>query len=525
MSTDDSETENDPLATTERTHELTASETQDLVERAALAGALGHEQSHGGKRNYYQTFGWPADPDVEDYLRLYLRGGYASTIVDAPADTSWRNDPEVDDRAGEDTEKTAFEKDITELVEQRRLWHYCKRIDRLAGVGDFGVMLVRYRDNGDWADPVDASALARQDSPAERVAGFKPLTEHSIETIVPFGPDTERWGEPQGYKIDLSDDADTDVGTGLFDPDTNGTAGTPSTTASGELWVHHERALHLPSDHLLDDEVRGAPRMESVYNNLLDVMKVRGAAAEHAYRGLDYGLHAKLDPEYRHEDDGKGAEESIDRYLHGLQPYIQTQGVDIDALGGETIDPGPVIDAELDEISAATRMPKSVLRGKEVADRAKSEDLREWYGHIAERQSGRCTHLIVRPLIEDFVRFGVVRSHGEAGYDLPFPPLAELSETEQADVQTKRAQVVKRTQAALPGLGTDEWREYLESGEIPEPEGEDDRAIEPAAVEDLARRIEEGDGTERNGNGEGDSGGGGQEEPVIADGGEEDLSP
>jgi hypothetical protein len=339
-------------------------------------------------------------------------------------------------------------------------------------------MLIGWADGEEQnlASPVDPAAVGRND-PDEAIDWLRPFSQLSVEKVYCGGPDSERWGEPLYYLIDLDDenDADTadDAGVKTSDLPTPGEAaargegGTDTTFGMGEdrsVWVHYSRVIHF-ADGLLDDEVRSRPRQEPVFNPLTDIEKVLGAAAEAAYRGVDYGVHANVDPEYELEDGGAALENNLRDWYHGLQPWVQTQGVDLETLGGEAPDPSKVIDPYIEAISAEKKIPQSVLKGNETGERATSQDLKNWYGDIAGRQNGYGAHLL-RELFDRCINYGVLPST-PAGYTVEFPPLAEESEKETAEVENKRADTVKKLRAAVPGFGAEAAVEYVQTGDIP----------------------------------------------------------
>src|SRR3990167_9033618 len=115
-----------------------------LVSRADLSARLGKQ--FGSARDLYAVLGYLTQPSVEHYLARYLRQDIAGTIVDAPPDATWRNPPRVCEDKDSSTE-TAFEKAWSELAKRLKVWHYFNRIDRIAGIGSYGVLLIGVRNH------------------------------------------------------------------------------------------------------------------------------------------------------------------------------------------------------------------------------------------------------------------------------------------------------------------------------------------------------------------------------------------
>ncbi|GGM64360.1 hypothetical protein J2752_000444 [Halarchaeum rubridurum] len=427
------------------TYELTADELAGIQMRTMLAANLGKQ--YDGDRDLYEAFGWDEQPGVEDFYAMYLRHPYARAVVDIPATTTWRDPPTITDSvemgAGE---TTAFEDDLATLEDDERLWHYARRADKLAGIGEYGVLVIGFADNRDLAAPVDGGEI---DGPAD-VRWLRPFSQLSVEDLrLDDDPQSDRWGYPEYYRLDLGDEDDA----------------TPETSTTA--WVHHSRVIHI-AENLLDDDIRGTPRMEPVYNALFDIEKTLGAAAEMAYRGADYGLAVNVDSGYQLEDGGDRMEQELQEFMHGFSKTMQLEGADVEQIGGNDIDPTPIINPEIEAISAYTGMPQSMLKGNETGERATTEDRKEWYGSIAERREQTTTPIIVRDLIDRLTEYGAVSQPNGGGYDVAWPPLAEQSESDEADVQATRAEVLQQVQALLAGMTTADVVEFIETGEFPD---------------------------------------------------------
>ena len=434
------------------THELTASDRmqrQDMQLRYALAKTLG--ENIGGDSNYYETFNWDANPDVESYYSLALRNPYAYAVTFLPVNTTWRDAPKiVDDAEGADGQ-TEFESGIESLQRDNRIWHYGKRADKLAGIGNFGVLVLEFDDTDapqDFANEVD--------NPSE-LQGLRPFSRASIKGYKTGGPGSDRWGKPILYQLDLKDEnSQTTAEVKREGPDT--------------MWVHHSRVIHIPSDELLDDEIRGIPRQEPVYNNLIDIEKSLGSAGELAYRATAWGLNVNIDKDFQLEDGGEEMREHLQRWYYGLEPILRTQGAeDVQSLGGEDIDPRPVIEPNIQAISAQTGIPQSVLKGNESGERATTQDLKEWYGKVSERRSEFVTPKIVRELIDRLIEYDILPepAGGTDSYSVEWTPLMETSEEDEANIQNTRAETLETWPWIEEFLTPEQQKEFVETGSLP----------------------------------------------------------
>ena len=118
-------------------------------------------------------------------------------------------------------------------------------------------------------------------------------------------------------------------------------------------------------------------------------------------------------------------------------------------------------------ISAYLGIGQSVLKGNETGERATSEDLKEWYGKIQERREEFVTPTIVRALINRLIEYGIVAppEDGAHAYSVEWPPLAELSEHEVADMQNTRLEALER--AVDLGLTRQQRLEFVRDGTLP----------------------------------------------------------
>ncbi|MDL0133511.1 anti-CBASS protein Acb1 family protein [Halobacterium salinarum] len=423
---------------------------QEFQMRFALAQALGDNLAVDDE-DYYDVFSWDKNPTVEDFYALALRNPYAYAVTFLEPETIWRDPPEIVDK-GEppgDGTQTQFEADVDDIIEETRAWHYARRAHKLAGIGKFGVLVIEFND-------IDGhEGLGKPVGNPDSIIGLKPLSRASISDVRVGGPGTNRWGEPVKYQLDFDDE--------------NETEGVIQREGPEEVWVHHTRVIHIPSDELLDDEIRGIPRQKPVYNNLIDVERTLGAAGTLAYRAAAWGIHVNIDKDFQLDDNGDKLREHLQRWQHGLENVLRTHGADdVKSLGGEDIDPQPIIDPNIEAISAQTGIPQSVLKGNETGERATSQDLKEWYGKLGEDREGFVTPQIVREFIDRLLRYDLVTDPQGEGYSADWKPLAEMSESDEADIYSTRADALETWLKAAPGVLTPEQqRDFMDSGDLP----------------------------------------------------------
>jgi hypothetical protein len=430
---------------------------EDFAEglRLGIAAELGQTgfNDDGSERNHYEVFGWPRSDldgwDEDNWLALYLRNAYARIVIEKPAFSTWRDAPQIRDVGRDpDADPTPFERGVGKLASNYSAWSYCERADRAAGIGQHGLLLVAFRDVADGdrsAWRTDATDQGFEGLSA--LAGLKPILGAQIEDI-DYGDmdDGDRWGKPIEYTIDLSEEIDSET-----EDDEDGT-----------IQVHHSRVVDIPATRPLDDETLARPRVEPVLNNILDIEKILGAAAEAGYRAADYGLHLNADPTKVDLSGGMDdLEDELQRYEHGLQRYLRTSGIDVERLGGDIQDPSGIVENNLDAIAGQTGIPKKEFRGNESGEVSGAEaDERSYFGMIAERREQYATPYIVRPLLDRLQAVGILPAPAAGEYRVEWPDLVRLSAQDRAEVESKRAQVIQ----AVPGLAGDTAMRYLKDG-------------------------------------------------------------
>jgi hypothetical protein len=432
--------------------------------RLGLAAALGNLNTFGDDndlRDTYETFGWPKDSDAKDYLTLYLRNGYARTVVDKPALTTWRDNPRIVDAADQD--ETDFETAVENLVSETDLWSYATRVDRLAGIGEHGLLVLGLSDV-DGPEGFSNDATESSFDGLDAVRQYRVFHQSQIEDIQYGKPGSDRWGLPKSYDIDISDDIDDDD------------------DGEGTLTVHWTRAVSVPATRLLDDETLSRPRVEPVLNNILDIEKTLGAVAEMAYRGADKGLHLNADPTKVDTSDLDDMDDELQKWYHGVQPWIKTVGTEAENLGGDVADPEGIIEPNLDEIAATTGIPKRELRGNQQGEQAGAEqDEKSYFGTIAERRKQYATPYIARGTIDRFRMLDILPDPTGDTYFAEWPDLTQLSEAELADQQQSRSKVVSNLQTVVPGLRGERAERYVATGEFPERDDQE----QPAANDNV----------------------------------------
>lgn len=430
---------------------MTTYTEQDLITFAAsvnrilLAKALGQHTAYEGERDYYEAFGYKPEITIDDYIDRYQRQDLAARIIDLPADDTWKKPPAISE---DDDIETPFVKEWEALAKRLRIWSMLNRIDRLSGVGHYGALLVGVRDGDDLGEPIKRGSLKGE----KGILYLRPFSEEKVG-IKTFEEDasSERYGLPEFYTIKLRDDKDA-------------------------VDVHYTRVLHV-AEGKADTEIYGMPRLMKIFNRLDDLMKLVGGSAEATWLNMRPGTLLTNQPDYSipQDDDAREARlEEIRRYAHDPLRFLMLEGMDARQVGAsEVVDPSGPFNVQISLIAAASGIPQRVLLGSAKGElSAAKEDMKQWAGIIASRQSNYAEPEILRPFIDRLIWYGVLPVP-LGGYDIGtldesevrrWPPLLEMSELEQAEITQKRALATRALTNPLTGgtpLSSDEQRELL----------------------------------------------------------------
>jgi len=385
----------------------------ELIGRADLASKLG--VAYGTERDLYEALGYPTSLTYEDFLIRYERQDIAKAIIDRPVKATWRGLIRLVETPGKDD--TPLEKSWKELNNRLKLKNKFARLDKLCGIGQYGVLLLGLDDaknQAGFAQPVKKGGK-------RKLLYLKPFGEDKAK-IDRYVSDTNdpRYGLPKFYKITIKD--------------ANG-------DRSSDVIVHYTRVIHVIGDSL-ESEVKGDPRLLAVFNRLMDLEKVVGGDAEMFWRGARPGYQGMVDPDYQLTDTMKqDLQDQIDEFEHNLRRILVNEGVDLKALDQQLSDPINHVDIQLQMISAVTGIPKRILTGSERGELASTQDKEEWLAFVTSRRDEHAEPNIIDPFIERCMEFGIL-PEGE-DYAIVWEDLFVMNEKARVEVGKGRAQALR----------------------------------------------------------------------------------
>lgn len=402
-----------------------------IASRLALAGRVG--QSHNGSRDLYETLGYPSEIKSADLISQWKRQGIARAVVDRPVKATWQGDLYITESTEED--ETKLEIAYKQLDKKIRLKEKMMRVDRLACLGEYAVLLLGFDDSSQqtWSQPVTEGE--------RKLMYARPVSKGNIDIdAYETDPSNPRFGLPRIYSITLEN------------PDGS------ESTKTRELKVHYSRIIHVAYD-LLENDVEGEPVMESVYNRLKDLEKMVGGSAEMFWRGARPGYFGSAKEDYsvdtKTQEDLK---EQLDEYEHNLRRFLLAEGIDIKNLDQQISDPKGHVMVQLQMISAATGIPLRILIGSERGELASTQDQKNWKEFIQHRRTEQVETSIVRPFVDRLIEYGVLPGikDEEEGYGVAWSDLFAIGEKEKSEIGKSRAEALARytqnpmTEAAVP---------------------------------------------------------------------------
>ena len=390
-----------------------------IAARMQLAARMGIQ--YGGDRKIYEALGYPLTITYEDYEARYYRQDMAKAIISRPVKMTWRGGVEIIE--SDDDNETALEKGWVVLEKELKLVSKFNRLDKLTGLGEFGVLFLGLsdaRNKEDHSKPVTGNP---------KLLYVKPFGQGSIDiTKYESKSGNPRYGMPTEYTITISD-------TGV-------------TTTTTDVKVHYTRVIHV-TDDMMESEVTGTPRLEAVYNRLMDLEKVVGGDAEMFWRGARPGFQGNIAEDYEMTPEmEEDLQNQINEFEHDLRRILINKGVSYESLKQEISDPSSHVDVLIQMISAETGIPKRILTGSERGELSSTQDRDEMMTYIQSRREEHAEPNIVRPFIDYCIKYGILPAAGADGYAIKWQDLFAASEKEKVEIGKARSEALSKYAAS-----------------------------------------------------------------------------
>jgi hypothetical protein len=285
--------------------------SQTIVDRLGLARYLG--LSLNGRRDYDRIFGYDEEITVRQYRRMYERGGIAARVVNCEPKATWRGGVELWEDDDPET-ITGFEEQFDLLSERLGLVPALEAVDTLSGLSNYAVLLIGSALGGDLSQPLPNGTSQEQliyfkpylgaGGPDYRDANraSRPAAWDAVDATIKeldTDPASPRYGEPLLYQIK-----------GL-DP------------TNGAIDVHWTRIVHV-AESPLENPLYALPRLQNVWNCLIDILKIRGGGAEAFFQRANQGRVWSIDKDLK--DISEAERDSFRQQIEDFQNDVTRDG-------------------------------------------------------------------------------------------------------------------------------------------------------------------------------------------------------
>ena len=273
--------------------------------------------------------------------------------------------------------------------------------------------------------PSDEFAPGNPGQPTRKLLYIRVFDESMVQ-VVQYEANIRnpRFGQPLMYLVTLNDPSQPHTGIGL-----------PLATVR----VHWSRVIHI-ADNLRNSEIFGVPRMQPVYNRLLDLRKLYGGSAEMYWAGAFPGLSLETNPNLGGDVliDQTAVRSMMGQYRNGLQRYLQLTGMSAKVLSPTVVDPTQQVDKQIEAICIELTIPVRVFKGSERGELASNQDDSTWNDRVRHRQVTHVTPRIIVPLIERFILIGILPKPKQ--WYCKWPDLDAQTKLQKAQILLQKAQ-------------------------------------------------------------------------------------
>lgn len=377
------------------------------------------------KHDHYSDFGWPESIEFEQLYRMYCRNSLASAVVDKTISKVWQEYPEIWEQ--ENPAMTKSEVDIARRFNDIRVWKALAEADRRAMVGRYSAVILRLGDNQPFDQPVGFVTGG-----LKGLVGLIPCWQEQLTpTEWDNDPSSSGYGTPKMYQFNESAITDT------------------INNAPRQFAVHPDRVI-IWSD---DGTIHCRSELESIYNDLIDAEKIKGAGGEGFWktsRGAPMIEAAEgLSPDALAKAMGtdvaglrEAVNDQIDDFNRGFDKGLILGGMTAKPLQISLPSPEHFFAGLVNSIAAAREMPVRILMGSMSGERASTEDAKAWALTCNSRRVNRCKPLI-HELLTRLERFKIIL---EKDWVIGWADLTESTGEERIERALKMAEINAKTQ-------------------------------------------------------------------------------
>lgn len=376
------------------------------------------------KHNHYADFGFPQNPQFDQFYAMYRRNSLAHAAVNKTIQKSWQDTPFLQEKqrdAGGEVKETAIEKTIRERFSDLRVWQQLAEADRRSMVGKYSGVILRLADSKRFIDPVDTVP-----------GGLLGLVE-----VIPA------W-EGQ-LKVSEWDTDETSEGYGLPKMFQFQESAVEEGKAQPRNFQIHPDRVVIWSD---DGTVNCSSALEPGLNDLMTIEKIVGAGGEGFWKNAKASPVLEIDKDAKIESMAKAMgvavdevadkmDEQVKDWQRGFDSMLMLQGMKAVAPQITLPSPEHFFSIAVQSFAASFLMPVKILVGMQTGERASTEDAQEWAQTNKARRADRVIPNIMA-IVRRFERFGMIPLKD---WFLSWTDLTETSMGEKIERADKMADV------------------------------------------------------------------------------------
>ena len=387
-------------------------------------------ETNNNQRDIYRNYGWDllnknvTRSQDRQFNLLYQNFGVAKGIIDLLPQKIWSNEPEVRGRKSLDAGVEPTDDNIFNQVKMiddfLNIFYLCRDAEIIAGYQHYCLIVMMKKDENtkDLIIPLDELG--------------KWNLKDVVLKVVPSGHVTKTYSNKK-----------------IFDKIEKYGIGSARTAGNREAEnynfdIHPSRCIHI-AENLQHRLHHGLPTIKSIYTELMDLLKIKGAIGEINFQNASNTILAK-----RENPGGALTKEEKDTLALAVSAtanksnsLLFIDGVEISKLHNT---PPPqnvkeVMEAFYNNIATTLNIPVNTLLGTQTGVLAGNKDADAFKSRILNRRETFSWHKILKPLLYKFVEVGLLNIKNDF-------LTVDFGDLDREDPQAKAERISKEVRAA-----------------------------------------------------------------------------
>lgn len=367
----------------------------------------------------YLDYGYPAQLTFFNFWNMYRRFGIAQRVVEIYPDLGWMEPPALKTSNGDDLEI----KDLDVINQRVNLWNRLKGLDTRQRVGRYAGMFMRVRDGKPLSEPLEG----KLPGPGALI-NMVPLYESQL-TVSTTNTDlqSDDYGMPTMYEFSAS------------------ATGNRNDKGAKDSFNIHPSRIVIASEDADNGSIYGRSVLEPVYNSLMDLRKIIGAGGEGFYKNTAQSVLFELQDGASAKGNGEFLKEFNEQYDEFTRAPgrrgMWTPGLKPSILQASLANPKEHFTSALNDVSAGSKVPSTVLIGQQTGRLAGEQDSRGLLASVQSRRNNWQTEM-VNDVVDWLMEWGLVE---RVEYKVDWPDALALSDGEKLDNAVKMSQINEKT--------------------------------------------------------------------------------